>query len=377
MRSRGVQHTTAGGVLRSSRVIPSLDGLRAISVLAVLIGHTAVSEPQLFPPALSAALPELGPIGVRVFFGISGYLITTLLLQDAEQHGHVRLGRFYLRRVLRIFPPYYALLATLMLATANGWIPHPTRWWPAWLYVSNIAPTGSWYTLHAWSLAVEEQFYVTWPFLLAWLGRDRAVPVAVAVCFLAPFARVAVAFATGGALMAGWVGYDCLAVGCLFALRPPDVARYIAWTDAHARALAFAVAAIVALDLLLEWHAAGAVGRSATTQLMLVQSAEAEIAGLTIIWCVRHPTSAIGRVLNARSLRVMGIGSYSVYLWQELFFSPDHLAALTVPGAIAATAIAATAGYALIERPALAVRRRLEHAVGPTTQSVPHTSMGR
>jgi len=377
MRGRGVEHTTAGGVPPGGRVIPSLDGLRAISVLAVLVGHTAVSEPHWFPPALAAALPELGPIGVRVFFGISGYLITTLLLEDAEQHGHVRLGRFYLRRVLRIFPPYYALLTVLMLSTTSGWLPHPTRWWPAWLYVSNVVPTGSWYTLHTWSLAVEEQFYLTWPFVLAWLGRDRAVPVAAAVCFIAPFARAAIASATGSALMAGWVGYDCLAVGCLVALRPPDVARYIAWADAHARALAVAVSAIVALDLLLEWLAAGATGHSATTQLVLVASAQAVIGGLAIMWCVRHPTSAIGRVLNARSLRVIGIGSYSVYLWQELFFSPDHLAALTVPGAMAATATAAVASYALIERPAVALRRCLEDAIGRTTQSVPHASIER
>lgn len=361
MREPGGRQSVAGGKLPAARVIPSLDGLRALSVLAVLVGHTAVSAPQWFSPALAAALPALGPIGVRVFFGISGYLITTLLLEDAEKHGGIRLTRFYLRRVLRIFPPYYALLATLMLATAGGWLPSEGRWWPAWLYVSNIAPTHSWYTLHTWSLAVEEQFYLTWPLILAWLGRDRAVRVAVAVCFAAPFVRAVVALLSGSSLIAGFVGYDCLAIGCLLALRPPDVARYVAWADRHGRALAVIAAALVLVDLSLARLAAEAVAsHSAMAQLVVVDSLQAVIAGLAIIWCVLHSSSVVGRFLNVRALRILGVGSYSVYLWQEVFFSPDHLTALTLPGALVATAVAAALSYFAVERPALALRRRLE-----------------
>jgi len=100
---------------RESGRIPSLDGLRGISILMVLIGHLAGTRG--FP--LSAAAgnrTEVAAIGVHVFFVISGFLITGLLLAELAATDRIRLGRFYFRRTLRIFPPYYALIAALILA---------------------------------------------------------------------------------------------------------------------------------------------------------------------------------------------------------------------------------------------------------------------
>src|SRR6516165_8010445 len=95
--------------------IPSLDGLRAISITLVLIAHLAGT--RNFPLSEAAGnFWGLGEFGVRVFFVISGFLITGLLMDELADEGHIRLGRFYLRRRLRIFPPYYMLLAGLAAA---------------------------------------------------------------------------------------------------------------------------------------------------------------------------------------------------------------------------------------------------------------------
>ena len=142
----------------TERRIPSLDGLRAISITLVLVAHLAGT--RNFP--LSEATGNfwgLGEFGVRVFFVISGFLITGLLMQELAQEGRIRLGRFYLRRTLRIFPPYYTLLAALGLASVFGAVtlaPHDLLHGAT--YTSNYYLGRSWFLGHSWSLSVEEQF---------------------------------------------------------------------------------------------------------------------------------------------------------------------------------------------------------------------------
>ena len=101
--------------------IPSLDGLRAISIALVLFAHLAGT--RSFPVSYPVGnIFYFGELGVHVFFVISGYLITRLLLEELERRQRISLGRFYLRRTLRIFPPYYTLILALVIAQAAGWL---------------------------------------------------------------------------------------------------------------------------------------------------------------------------------------------------------------------------------------------------------------
>src|SRR5437764_10948892 len=100
--------------------IPSLDGLRAVSILFVLAGH--LSGTQGFPTLPHALSGNLAVFGVRVFFVISGFLITSLLLDEESRTGTVSLRRFYFRRTMRIFPPFYTYVACIALASALGWV---------------------------------------------------------------------------------------------------------------------------------------------------------------------------------------------------------------------------------------------------------------
>jgi len=157
------------------RHFASLDGLRCLSILAVLWHHSPHGE---------ATPLTRGFLGVDLFFVLSGFLITTLLLRERDATGTISLRAFYMRRVLRIFPLYYATVLGLA-ALLTVWRPdtgltagflHSLPWYLT--YTSNWGPKEDLFA-HAWSLAVEEQFYLLWPPFLVWLGTRRAAAALV------------------------------------------------------------------------------------------------------------------------------------------------------------------------------------------------------
>lgn len=159
--------------------IKALDGVRGIAILMVLVFHFGAFHPNGFlQRALSGGI-KFGWCGVDLFFCLSGFLITGILLRTVADAGYFRL--FYARRVLRIFPAYYVYVAlTVMLVIAghrfgyfNQMTTHSQIW--AWLYLSNWRDPGLPYTAHLWSLSIEEQFYLAWP-LLIFTFRRRALP---------------------------------------------------------------------------------------------------------------------------------------------------------------------------------------------------------
>ena len=169
-----------------SNRISSLDGLRAFSILLVLFAHSEITAG--FPAFVAQNLNfEFGTLGVRVFFVISGFLITTLLVREEQARGRISLSAFYKRRFLRILPAYYFYIFALFIVTLFA----PVFSCPVSTYLSAAtfttflwgywgSPTGfdlSWPLVHTWSLSVEEQFYLLWPTLLILippgLGRRR------------------------------------------------------------------------------------------------------------------------------------------------------------------------------------------------------------
>lgn len=159
--------------------LPSLDGLRALAVLMVVPHNLRLMvEPHDWATHVLDAILDRGWIGVDLFFVLSGYLITRILLNTRDTPHFFR--NFYVRRILRIWPLYYlALLLMLALAPAMGWLPDRDRSYDPffWLFLSNFVqplhhrgPS----LPHFWSLAVEEQFYLLWPLFVAWL-RPRGL----------------------------------------------------------------------------------------------------------------------------------------------------------------------------------------------------------
>jgi len=158
--------------------LPTLDGWRAFAVLAVIFSHGVLSA------SVSAHLPHWafraingsGTKGVQLFFAISGFLITSRLIEEWNCFGRISLKRFYVRRVCRILPPAMTyLLVIAILGLANILLIQWSCWLSAVCFFRNYMPPGiGVFDDHYWSLSVEEQFYLIWPALLVLFGLYRA-----------------------------------------------------------------------------------------------------------------------------------------------------------------------------------------------------------
>jgi peptidoglycan/LPS O-acetylase OafA/YrhL len=337
--------------------IPSLDGLRAISIAFVLFSHLAGTRG--FPVSAAAAnVWSLGGFGVTVFFVISGFLITGLLLDELKRTDRIRLGRFYFRRTLRIFPPYFALLLGLVAAEAVGWIAlQPRDMLHAATYTSNYHSDRSWFVAHTWSLSVEEQFYLLWPAVLVLARTRRALFIAAATVLVAPFVRV------GEWELMRWAGEgigfrfetiaDSIAAGCVLACVRPRLHRSAHYMRLLRSPLFVCVPALAMAGNLMHEHPLVAFGVSLTVMNVCL--------ALCLDWCVTFHDGRVGRVLNAAPLVFVGWISYSLYLWQQPFLNRDSDAfAAGFPANIILTTAAALASYYCVERPSLQLRKRIE-----------------
>jgi len=339
--------------------IASLDGLRALSISAVVLGHVAGTRG--FPLPLTALIRnervDIASLGVGVFFVISGFLITGLLLTEHERSGTISLRRFYLRRTLRIFPAAFAYLAVVGLLDVARVVQVGTGdFVHALTYTMNYAPSRGWELGHYWSLATEEQFYLLWPAVVLLVAPRRAFRVAVAVVCLVPLVRIAENAVLGHAA-SDYVGTtfettaDTLAIGCILAL-----SRWSLWNRPWYR---WAVETPWVAPLLLV--IALAIGLRVRPGLLFGTTLGAIAIMLVIDRSVRHPDGSFGRILNSAALVYVGTLSYSIYLWQQLFLnrassSPFAMFPLNIVLALAAAA----ASYYLVERPFLRLRPRLE-----------------
>jgi len=315
------------------RRIPSLDGVRACAITLVVLGHGLELH---YHSAVAGALANLG---VRVFFVLSGYLITTLLLTEHSRTGAIDLRAFYTRRAFRILPAAvaYMLIIFAVLGRETSWY-HMLL---AALYLTNFDYTHPWFLGHLWSLSVEEQFYFLWPAVLRRWHRYRT-GILLGVVALAPLYRVGGHFlGAHGRLDETFPAVaDILAVGCLLAIWFPKLPEISA--RSAGLLLAFVVfTAIFAGAMRLHFW-------GNTLLLGLWPAAHVAIAAL-LLYLVRRPP----RVLNSMPVVWLGKVSYGLYLWQQ----PFVFGARPKPwsGVLVALSVAAISYY-LIERPALRLR---------------------
>jgi peptidoglycan/LPS O-acetylase OafA/YrhL len=346
----------------SQRVIPSLDGLRAISIALVLLAH--LTGTRGFPLS-STAFYSLGELGVRIFFVISGYLITSILLAEVRRQGRLSLGRFYFRRTMRLMPAAYAFIAVVAVLAAQGRLSlERGDLLFASTYTMNFWEGRGWPLGHLWSLAVEEQFYLLWPLALGLLTPLRCTPLLLATVALAPLARLASPHVGPVLNFAVWA--DTLATGCLLAL----------WRDSlHASPLyrrLLDARWFVAVPLL--GLAANFIPSTKVSFLVGATVMNVAIA-LCVDWAMTHEHGRVGRVLNWPAVAFVGVLSYSLYLWQQLFLNRYSESALCAfPLNLVLTVAAAMASYLLVEAQFLRLRARIERrrrAPEPTPSAAP------
>jgi peptidoglycan/LPS O-acetylase OafA/YrhL len=300
---------------QSRQYIPTLDGWRALSVMAVILYHGRFA---FFPDdSIPERLSSHGELGVDVFFAVSGFLICGQLLNEFRRRGRIDLRRFYIRRCFRILPPYYAALGGTLLISAFGAIRMQYKDLPSCLFLyRNYMPLGldlqgGYYTAHFWSLAVEEHFYLIWPILLVAVTPKRAGKAAFLLA-MAVFGWRVVEYRfhlLSGILPMGDLTartdtrMDAILWGCLAAIYFPVIQRY-------AQRIKFTqlwLPIVVCLAMAVKFHVPG------VTLLCAV------LIPAMVLSTVLQPTGLLSRILEWKVLRWIGSLSYSLYLWQELF----------------------------------------------------------
>ena len=333
------------------RRFTALDGLRAIAVILVIDNHVP-----------GTAFPIDGALGVTVFFVLSGFLITTLALREEGASGGLSLKAFYVRRTMRIFPAYYATLALYCLIVfglnADFALQERARLLEALPYyltylnefhLNAKAAAGLAHPVfgQSWSLAIEEKFYLVWPFLGFVLLRAKPGPRLLVAVALAVFF-----YAMSGRTLWGLVSYGHILVGCCLAIVMHQERGYRVMSTLARPGIRDAV--------IVGWL----VLQFAPGLAELRQTAVYSLVVAAVVVVVTVAESRWKRLLSTRIAAFIGARSYGMYLLHVLVMSALGLALGSLPRAIypwvayplcvVASALAAHVMYVVLESPAIA-----------------------
>jgi peptidoglycan/LPS O-acetylase OafA/YrhL len=352
---------------------PGLDLLRALAIIVVVAYHAA-----LFGFKLPGRIDRFGWIGVDLFFVLSGYLIGGQLLASLGRDQRVKLGRFFTRRALRIMPAYFAVLAIYFLLPS--WREYPEMSQPLWkflLSVQNIALQGGTAFSHAWSLAVEDQFYLALPFFLLFLYRRSHAAI------LVPSLIVIGGIALRGFLAAqnpsvvgsgvsfrgfqAWIYYptwtrlDPLVLGVALAAVEKFRPTWWKWLTDHAPLFWFPGLGFIAYALYL------GETDNLTISACVWQFPLIAVGMAALLICAVSPRLPLCRAAIPGAAFIATI-AYSAYLIQKLvingvekFCTNYHIDLTSVPallGVELSVYVAATLLFLLVERPFLQLRKR-------------------
>ena len=330
---------------RVGKHIPALDGLRGVAILAVLLAHFTIitPEPSADWPRLAWRVLKSGWIGVDLFFVLSGFLITGILLDAKGTRGFFR--NFYMRRTLRIFPLYYAVLVAIFLviprfhlAPADAALLEQYGQWWYWLYLTNVLTAIHHFAAipfhagHLWSLAVEEQFYLFWPLVVHALGPRGLKRLCLAILGGALLLRLGIRLADDP----NYAVYpdavytllitraDTLALGGLLALLVRDADGIAIVRRLAVPALLVAAIPVAALFVKDRGLNAGGVAM----QTIGYSALAIAFAALLALAVFSRRGSMLSRSLTSGWLMAFGRYSYAIYLFHA-FVNPPLWTALS------------------------------------------------
>lgn len=345
---------------------PSLNGLRAFSVILVIVHHLNLknhiflnlSKITLLRPFISFLVD--GHLGVNIFFVISGFLITSLMLQEQTATNGISLKNFYIRRTLRIFPAYFFLLLVYFILQCFGYIQiSNASWLTAITYTKYFNWQLDWYTAHAWSLSIEEHFYIFWP--LIFLGGERfRKRAAIFLILVVPFIRLYLHYYY---FSMEWINdlriftrIDAIAMGCLFALYKDRILRSL--SKHWAKIFYFSVIILCILRYLPPLADKVHLGIIFTFLGATHGSVANILIGFIMMYSVFGPKGIWYKILNFKIINYIGMLSYSIYLWQMLFIYDTPAWYNQFPLNVFCLILAALGSYYLIEKPFLKLKSR-------------------
>ncbi len=339
--------------------IPSLDGLRAISIFFVIYSHAF--KPQLI---------NFGKLGVKIFFIISSYLIVGILLKDIEKN-RFSLRNFYFKRAMRIFPAFYIYLVIIFIFMKSINVFSLEHFWRAPLFIFNYQPNSSWipaewFVGHSWSLAVEEQFYVLIAllFLLVkkqFLNNKKMIYIFLSIIVIVPVIRICYLyfqnipdFLKNSVNRSFETVADSLAVGAIFAILKDkiEVHRLFMFFKNKILFLFVLILGIMVLNSSLVSEKFGLKPRYIFN--LCGQTIINFSIAIIILFCINLKKSTfIFRFLNHKFMITIGIWSYSIYLWQQVWFFTWEIPIIIK---VAGTFVCAILSYYLVELNFLKVR---------------------
>lgn len=330
--------------------IPALDGLRAIAILLVLFAHGSRTHGSPIPGHDSLSL-FTGSIGVEIFFVLSGFLITLLMLREIDRTGRLDVKAFYWRRILRIVPAYLAYLFVLATMQWLGIVQlRPGEWIAGLTYTVNFLSDPHWEIGHVWSLSIEEHFYLIWPasmILLPARHRAASLVACLGICLSVRWITL-ILFPEWVSMAELWTftRLDSIAAGCLMGVLAQDSL----WRNRLDRTIQFWPLTLLAL--------LGSLFASMTSTKILLgagYSMNALFLAILVWTAVRKSPYW----LNFPWVCNIGVGSYSLYLWQQIFLNPHADSWWTAfPQNFAFAGLVAWISYQYIERPFLRLKER-------------------
>jgi peptidoglycan/LPS O-acetylase OafA/YrhL len=280
-------------ISKEERFIPTLDGWRAVAIIAVLTCHgisVLFSNPKIH------AILATGAFGVQIFFCISGFLITKRLLIEYQTKNSINLKEFYIKRFFRILPVSTLYIAVVfLLEPFFVYSIEPKSYFSSLFFFKNFLADKSWYLSHFWSLSTEEQFYLLWPVLLVTFTVKRGMSILLFsyLCLLL-LSKITSLY-----------GHDYIITGCLMAF----VQHYYIKNYISHKLQIQSIQILLFATMIL-----GFINKIPERNLLLPW-----IIGLLILSTVVSPQTHLSRILEFDHLKTIGRYSYSIYIWQQLF----------------------------------------------------------
>ncbi len=344
--------------------ISSLNGLRAISIIIVILYHLK-QHGIIDQSAYLVQIFDLffrGAFGVNVFFVISGFLITSLLINEEYKTNAISLKNFYIRRTLRIFPAFYFLLLVYFILQLLGYIYISNMaYFSAITYTKYIFKDGKdYFTGHAWSLSIEEHFYLLWPIMFKVFKKYRKTIPWLLILLSVVYEIYRLKDFPNQYNLNILAKSNTLAIGCLFAIHKDAIVNYLQskWTYL----IAIATGTILFLNYFENHFPTNLfIGKL----FYVLGGTDGIVSGFAIacfiFYSIYGPKNWWHWLLNTKLLNYIGLLSYSLYLWQQLFTYKSDMFINKAPFNILFLLLAALFSYYIIEKPFLKLKDRFIH----------------
>lgn len=355
------------------KYLPSLNGLRAISILMVIANHFRdehfLSNNKLLKYIGIFAFD--GSLAVGIFFIISGFLITTLLIEEQEIYGIISLKNFYVRRIIRIFPAYYLFLIVCFICEQVGYFKVPSLdWVTALTFTKQFYRKGPIELSVLWSLSVEEFFYLAWPFIFIRFKHNALTVAIILMVTTAVIRGVLTNLPAYNLSKTIFTVSDALLIGCIIAIKYDEITALISkYQKIIYLFFLFLVSSVYFYNFVFTLvYDKSSIGDAPSLSLRILNALSYSLLGsiglltnISIGLLIVYSIVSRGKwfdFLNTSIMNHIGKLSYSIYLFYG-FFTTDRPVLHQIPILIliAGIYISASISYNLVEKPFFRFRK--------------------